>query len=62
MRRRTVAAGAHSDLAGIGLGISDELRNVLNWKRWIYLHELRNADNARDGCGVMDKVEIECFE
>lgn len=49
-------------LPQIGLGISDELRNALNWKRWIHLHDLRHADNARDRRGVANEIEVERFK
>ena len=43
----------HIDLARIGLGIGDELGNGFGWKRWVYLHDERHADDARDRRGAL---------
>ena len=38
--RRPVASRRHVELAGIGLGIGDELGNGLGRNRWIHLHDI----------------------
>ena len=39
--------------------MGDELGHRLGWKRWIDLHDIWNADDARDGRDVADEIEIE---
>src|SRR5712691_10103108 len=58
----SVAARAHADLAWIGLGIGDELGNGRDRKRWVHLHDMGHADDARDRCGVTDKIVVELFK
>src|SRR5262249_62419737 len=54
------AAGrSHVDLAGIGLGVGDELRDRLGWNGWIDNHDIRGAANARDRRYFADEIEIE---
>src|SRR5262249_40696554 len=61
MVRRAHTSRSHIDLAWIGLGISDQLRNGLRWKRRIYLHHKWSADDAGNGRNVADKIVIEFF-
>jgi hypothetical protein len=56
-----VAGRCHVDLAGIGLGVGDELRDRLSWNGWIDHHDIRAAANARDRRNVADEIEIELF-
>src|SRR5262245_2725790 len=57
----SVAARAHADLAGIGLGIGNELWNGGNGKRWVHLHHMGQADNASARRNITDKIVIELF-
>src|SRR6516162_7017814 len=57
----SVAARAHADLAGIGLGIGDELGNGGNGKRWVHLHHMGQAHNASARRDITDKIVIELF-
>src|SRR6478736_10242273 len=59
MGRRPDPRRCHVDLAGIGLGVGDELWNRLSWNRWIYHHDIRCAHEACDRRDVADEVEIE---
>src|SRR5271156_3487143 len=52
----------HVDLAWIGLGVGDELRNGLGRERWINLHYIDCAHGARDRCDVANEIEIEFVE
>ena len=56
---RPVAARRHIDLARIGLGVGDELGNRLGRNRWIHLHDVGHAHDARDRRDVAKKIEIE---
>ena len=57
---RTANTGCcHIDLAGIGLGITDEVRDGLSRKRRIDLHDEGRPSDACDRRGVADEVEIE---
>ena len=49
----------HVDLARIGLGIGDEVRNGLGRKRRIDHHDERRTGNACDWRGVTDEIEFE---
>ena len=53
------AGRGHVDLARIGLGIGNELRDGLGWHRWIDHHHGRNANDACDGLDILDEVELE---
>src|SRR5262249_29854373 len=54
------AAGrSHVDLARIGPGVGDELRDRLGWNGWVDHHDIRGAANARDRRYFADEVEIE---
>src|SRR5262249_32970597 len=54
------AAGrSHVDLARIGLGVGDELRDSLGWKGGMDPHEIRGAADARDRRYFADEVKIE---
>src|SRR5439155_25857751 len=59
MGRRPDPRRCHVDLAGIGLGVGDELWNRLSWNRWIYHHDIRCAHEACDRRDVADEIEIE---
>jgi hypothetical protein len=50
--------GRHVDSARIGLGVGDKLRNRFGWNRWVDLHHIRGADDARDRHDVADEIEI----
>ncbi len=58
-RRGPDAGRRHVDLARIGLGVGDELGNGLGRNRWMYLHDVGRADDARDRRDVADEIEIE---
>src|SRR5215471_171946 len=55
------AGRCHADLTWIGLRVSDELGDCCRWNRWIDDHDGRLADEARNGCNIADKIEIELF-
>ena len=59
MQRRADAARAHVDLARIGLGVGDELRNGLRRQLRSNHHHLRDANDAGDRRRVAQKIEIE---
>src|SRR6516225_8145486 len=50
-------ARRHIELAGIGLGISDELGNRFCWNREIRHHELGHASDACDRRDVTVEIE-----
>src|SRR5262245_65247242 len=54
----TDAGRRHVDLAGIGLGVGNELGNRLDRHRWIHLHDKGLAMNARYRRDVADQIEI----
>jgi hypothetical protein len=54
-----VAARAHVDLAGIGLGVVDELGGRSGRNRWMDLHEQRRAHQDRDRRHVGDEAVAE---
>ena len=49
----------HVDLARIGLGVSDELRDRLGWNGGMDHQDIRSAAYARDRRDVADEIEIE---
>jgi hypothetical protein len=49
------------DLARMGLGVSDELGNILGRKRWSDFQDHRLAGNARDWRHIADEIKIELF-
>src|SRR5262249_5868996 len=59
MGRESGAAGRKIDLAGIGLGIGNELGDCLGWERCIDHHDKGPTDKARDRRDVADEIEIE---
>src|SRR5262249_44482908 len=59
MGRVSGAARRKIDLAWIGFGVGNELRNGLGGKGRINHHYKRNAEEARDWRDVADEVEIE---
>src|SRR5262249_8710047 len=62
MSRAPIAARAHADLAGIGLGMGDELGNRRDRKRWIHLHDMWHAVDARNRRNIANEVVVEFFE
>ena len=58
-RRAAVAARGHVDLAGIGLGVGDELGNGFGRQRRRHHHEERRVGNARDRREIADEIEAE---
>src|SRR5262245_5935110 len=62
MSRAAIAARAHADLAGIGLGMGDELGNRRDRKRWIHLHDMWHAVDARNRRNITNEVVVESFE
>jgi len=56
---RANPAGPHVDLAGMGLGIGDELRDRVHWQRRSHLQHKGVERDARDGCAVAEEVELE---
>src|SRR5262245_44571585 len=59
MLRAANTARRHDDLAGIGLGVSDQLGNGLRWKRRVYHQDSRSAVDARNRRDVANEVETE---
>src|SRR5215475_893081 len=59
MGRVSGAARRKIDLAWIGFGVGNELRNGLGGKGRINHHCKRNAEEARDWRDVADEIEIE---
>jgi hypothetical protein len=57
--RASIAGRCHVDLAGIGVGVGDELGNGLDRNRWIHLHHVGHADDARDRRDFADEIIIE---
>src|SRR5262249_30353799 len=51
----------HIELAGIGLGISDELGNRFCWNREIRHHELGHASDDCDRRDVTVEIETKLF-
>src|SRR5262249_21416960 len=62
MSRAPIAARAHADLAGIGLGMGDELGNRRDRKRWIHLHDMWHAVDVHTRCNTANEVECEFYE
>src|SRR6516162_2215270 len=57
------ATRCHIDLARIGLGIIDELRNRLGWNRGMNHHDVDRAQQACDRFNIMNEIEIKlCIE
>jgi len=59
MDHRSIAGRRKIDLAGIGLGLGNKLRNRLGRNRWIDLHDKRATANACDRRSVADEIEIQ---
>src|SRR5436190_20348736 len=59
MLRTAVPSRRHGELAGIGLGISDELGNRFGRNRWMYYHDFGRASDASDRHDVADEIETE---
>src|SRR5262249_9063968 len=62
MSRAPIAARAHADPAGIGLGMGDELGNRRDRKRWIHLHDMWHAVDARNRRNIANEVVVEFCE
>jgi hypothetical protein len=54
-----IAGRRHVELARIGLGVGDELRNRLGWNRQVHLHDIRRAVGACDWRNIAKEIEIE---
>src|SRR5262245_2378697 len=52
------ATRCHIDLARIGLGIIDELRNRLGWNRGMNHHDVDRAQQACDRFNITNEIEI----
>src|SRR5579864_5764228 len=61
MDRCADAGRRHVDLAWIGFGVSDELRDCLSRNGWIDHHDIGYAHDARNRRDVADEIEIEFF-
>src|SRR5262249_32858283 len=61
MRRGPDAGRRHGKLARIGLGISDEFKNRLSRKRWIYFKGKSLTADARNRRNVADEIVVELF-
>ncbi len=59
MDRGAVAGRRHVDLARIGFGVGDELRNRRGRHRQVDLHHQRHAHDAGDRRDVADEIELE---
>jgi hypothetical protein len=59
MRPAANAARCHAELSRIGLGVADELGNRLCGKRWVHHQNIGHPHDARDRCGVAEKIETE---
>ena len=59
MRPAANAARCHAELSRIGLGVGDELGNRLCGKRWMHHQNIGYPHDARDRCGVAEKIETE---
>src|SRR6516165_12446915 len=53
------AEATHRHLAGIALGVSDQFRNTLHRKGWVYHQHAGAARNRGDRSEVADNVEIQ---
>src|SRR5262245_26545946 len=61
MERGAIARRRHVELAGIGLGVGDELGNRLGWNRWVHDHDVGRAQDAGDRSDIADEIEVEPF-
>jgi len=57
VHRRAVARGGEVELAGIGFGVRDELRDILHRQIRRYDHQVGEPQGAGDRDGVADEVE-----
>ena len=57
--RGPVAGRCHVELAGIGLGIGDQLGDGLDRQRGMHHHDVGEANDARDRLHLLDEIEIE---
>src|SRR5215207_10340024 len=59
MVRASIAAGREIDLARIGLGIGNELRNGLGRNGWVHHHDVGLVNHGRDRRYVSIEIVIE---
>src|SRR5262249_12664849 len=62
MGRAAVAARTHADPARVGLAVGDELANGPGWNRWVHLHDMGHAYDARDWRNITDEIVVEFLE
>ena len=62
MRRGPDAGRRHVDLAGVGLGIGDELGSRPRRHRRVDLQDHGHAEEAGDRCDVIDEIVAELLE
>jgi hypothetical protein len=51
------AGRRHGDFAWVGAGVGDELGNGSDRQRGIDFHDIRHAQNGRNGCDVAGEIE-----
>src|SRR6516162_4575786 len=61
MGRTSNGARCNVDLAGISLGISDELGDRLGRNRWMHQHDVGHDNDAGDRRDIADETEIKLF-
>src|SRR5215831_4817003 len=49
----------HGELARIGFGVRDELRNRLGRNGWVHQHDVGVDNNAGDRSDIANEIEIE---
>ena len=55
--RGSVAGRRHVELAGIGLGVGDQLGNGLDRQRGMHQHDVGEANDARDRLHLLHEIE-----
>src|SRR5262245_24008655 len=61
MGRTSNGARRNVDVAGISLGISDELGDRLGRNRWMHQHDVGHDNDAGDRRDIADETEIKLF-
>src|SRR5262245_45799311 len=61
VRRTSAASRCHIDLAGVGLGVSDEFRNGLDRNRRIHLHHVGHAVDAGNRRYIAYEIVVQLF-
>src|SRR5215475_8917066 len=61
MGQTSNGARRNVDLAGISLGISDELGDRLGRNRWMHQHDVGHDNDAGDRRDIADETEIKLF-